>query len=633
VELATLTNAVADADLVVLLSAVTHLTGDASLLDRFDVDGFGHGRRPDTLTDEDADEIRALAVGVLRDVDAHDVDSAAPASDASLHRIMSFCAGEEIGEEYVALALEEGNFDGRDRRRFIWPGRPPAEALEHFHVAIIGAGLGGLCAAIRFEQAGIPYTVFDKNPDVGGTWYENTYPDLRVDVPNHFYSYSFAPNPDWSDYFARREELAAYIERCAVEYGIVPHLRFETEVLGADYDDASARWTLRIRTGDGRTETFVANAVVSAVGMLNRASVPDVEGLDDFAGAAFHSSSWDHELDLRGRRVAVVGTGASAMQFVPAIAPEVEHLVVFQRSRHWVTPNPNYHRPVTDGERWLFRHVPFYAGWYRFLQFWNNADRIYPAFRVDPEWPTPDVSISRANERIRRVVTAHLEAELADTPDLIDQVLPDYPPLGKRMLQDNGWFRTLQRDNVTLVNDRVARVTERSVVTTAGDEHEVDVIVFATGFHPNKFLWPMEVRARGVRLHDVWGENPRAYLGITMPGFPNLFCLYGPNTNPVVGSVIFMLECQVNYVIQCVAALVAGDLASIECRQDVHDRYNERVDAEHEHMIWRHPRVHSYYNNREGRVTTNAPWRLIDYWRMTKRPDLDDFVVRAKERV
>jgi 4-hydroxyacetophenone monooxygenase len=633
VDPATLTSAIADADLVVLMSAVAHVTGDASLLDRFDAVGFGHGRRPDTLTDADADEIRAAAVAVLRGIDADDVRARAPAPDALLHRIMNFCAGEDIGEEYVPLALEEANFDGRDRRRFTWPERPPADALEHFHVAIIGAGLGGLCAAIRFEQAGIPYTVFDKNPDVGGTWYENTYPDLRVDVPNHFYSYSFAPNPDWSDYFARREELAAYIERCAVEYGVVGHVRFETEVLGADYDDASARWTLRLRTGDGRTDTFVVNAVVSAVGMLNRPSVPVIDGLDDFAGAAFHSSSWDHDLDLRGRRVAVVGTGASAMQFVPAIAPEVEHLVVFQRSRHWVTPNPNYHRAVTDGERWLFRHVPFYAGWYRFLQFWNNADRIYPAFRVDPEWPTPEVSISRANERIRRVVTAHLEAELADTPDLIDQVLPDYPPLGKRMLQDNGWFRTLQRDNVTLVNDRVARVAEHSVVTTAGDEHEIDVIVFATGFHPNKFLWPMEVCARGVRLHDVWGENPRAYLGITMPGFPNLFCLYGPNTNPVVGSVIFMLECQVNYVIQCVGALIAGDRASIECRQDVHDEYNERVDAEHEHMIWRHPKVHSYYNNREGRVTTNAPWRLIDYWRMTKRPNLDDFVVRAKERV
>ena len=437
-----------------------------------------------------------------------DVDDARPeVSDALLHRIMTFCAGEEIEPGYVALAVEEANFDGLDRRRFAWHEPPGAEVLDGFRVAIIGAGLGGICAAIRLEQAGIPYTVFDKNPDVGGTWFENTYPDLRVDVPNHFYSYSFAPNPDWSDYFARREELAAYIERCAVEYGIVPHIRFDAEVIAAEYDDEQSRWTLCIRADDGDDETFEADAVISAVGMLNRPSVPDVDGLDAFAGPWFHSRAGTTTLDLRDRRVAVVGTGASAMQFVPAIAPEVDRLLVFQRSRHWVTPNPNYHRAVTDGQKWLFRHVPYYAGWYRFLQFWNSADRMYPAFRVDPEWETPDVSISRANEKLRRIVTTHLRTELAATPELVEQVMPDYPPLGKRMLQDNGWFRALQRDNVTLVNERIARVTERSVVTTAGDEYDVDTIIFATGFHPNKFLWPIDIHGHAARISMISGAR------------------------------------------------------------------------------------------------------------------------------
>jgi 4-hydroxyacetophenone monooxygenase len=231
---------------------------------------------------------------------------------------------------------------------------------------------------------------------------------------------------------------------------------------------------------------------------------------------------------------------------------------------------------------------------------------------------------------MRRIMTAHLTTELADAPELVDQVLPDYPPLGKRILQDNDWFRTLLRDNVTLINDRISRVNEHSVVSASGEEYDVDTIVFATGFHPNKFLWPMDVTARGARLHDVWGEDPRAYLGITVPGFPNLFCLYGPNTNPVVGSVIFMLECQVNYVMRCLGALIEGGYSSMECRQDVHDEYNARVDAEHEHLVWRHPKVHSYYNNSRGRVTTNAPWRLVDYWRMTKHPDLGDYVLREQ---
>jgi 4-hydroxyacetophenone monooxygenase len=361
--------------------------------------------------------------------------------------------------------------------------------------------------------------------------------------------------------------------------------------------------------------------------MLNRPSIPDIDGLDSFAGPWFHSARWDHDVELVGRRIAVVGTGASAMQFVPAIAPGAEHLVVFQRSRHWVMPNPIYHRAVTDAEKWLFAHVPYYAGWYRFIMFWNSADRMYPAFRVDPAWPDRDLAISRTNDKLRRVMTDHLKRELVDRPDLVAKVLPDYPALGKRILQDNGWFRALLLDNVELVNDRIARVGPRSVVTDSGVSHDADVIILATGFQPNKYLWPMKITGREAVLHDVWGEDPRAYLGITVPGFPNLFCIYGPNTNPVVGSVIFVLECQVDYIVRAIGAMLERGYRTMECRRDVHDAYNATVDAEHEHLVWRHPRVHSYYNNRAGRVTTNMPWTLLDYWRMTREPVLDDFAV------
>ena len=486
---------------------------------------------------------------------------------------------------------------------------------------------GGSARRSVSEQAGIPYTVFEKNPNVGGTWFENTYPDVRVDVPNHFYSYSFAPNPDWSHYYAHGREIADYVERCARTFGVLANIRFGTEVCRAAFDDTTARWSLELRGRDGREETLRVNALISAVGMLNRPSIPDIDGLDTFEGSVFHSSRWDHGIDMSGRRVAVVGTGASAMQFVPALAPEVDRLTIFQRSRHWVTHNPNYHRSVTDGEKWCFRHIPFYEGWYRFLLMWNSADRLYPAFRVDPTWQSPDVAVSRPNDKLRRLMTDYVVEQLADRPELIDQVLPDYPALGKRMLLDNGWYRTLLRDNVRLVNDRIARVTPRAVVTASGEAVEVDTLILATGFLPNKYLWPMKITSRGRRLHDVWGEDPRAYLGISAPGFPNLFILYGPNTNPVVGSVIFMLECQVNYVVRCIAAMIEAQYASMDCRQDVHDRYNDLVDAEHEQLVWRHPRVHSYYNNGEGRVTTNAPWRMVDYWRMTARPDLGEYLL------
>jgi 4-hydroxyacetophenone monooxygenase len=619
------------ANLAVLVAAVAHLTGDLSVLDAHpEPRSFDHGRGPGSLTADEADEIRAWAftalTGAADDARDHTPDA------ATMHRLIEFVAGEPVGAEYVPLVEEEADFDHADRRRFEWSHRPAPETLAGFHVGIIGAGLGGLCAAIRLEQAGIPYTVFDKNPDVGGTWFENTYPDLRVDVPNHFYSYSFRPNPDWSHFYARQHELFEYIAECAKEQHVLPHVRFGTEVRAATFDDERGTWTVAIRDGNGDSEVEV-QALISAVGMLNRPAVPDIEGLDTFAGPSFHSSRWEHDVDLRGKRIAVVGTGASAMQFVPAVAPEAAHVTIFQRSRHWVTPNPDYHRPVTDEEKWLFTHVPHYLAWYRVLQFWNSADRMYPAFRADPEWVDTDVSISRQNDKLRRVMVAHVERELAAKPELVDDVLPDYPALGKRMLQDNGWFRTLLRDDVDLVNERVTEVEPHAVVTESGARREVDVLVLGTGFHPNKYLWPMTITGRHGRvLSEEWGDDPRAHLGITMPGFPNLFCLYGPNTNPVVGSVVFVLECQVTYVVKAIGAMLEHGWSTMECRRAVHDAYNERVDAEHEQLVWRHPRVHSYYNNDAGRVTTNMPWKLIDYWRMTHEPELDDFVVTDRVR-
>ena len=617
--------ALPEANLAVLVAAVAQLTGDYSVLDRStDPRAFDHGRGGGSLPDEEADAIRAWAFAAL--TSARD-DAAEHAPDAAtLHRLIEFVVGEPVGAEYVPLVEEEGDFDATDPRRFEWSRRPDADALGRFHVGIIGAGLGGLCAAIRLEQAGIPYTVFDKNADVGGTWFENTYPDLRVDVPNHFYSYSFSPNPEWSHFYARQHELHDYITRCAKEGHVLPHVRFGTEVLSATFDDDRDVWRVRLRDVEGESEVEV-NALISAVGMLNRPAIPELPGLDTFAGPWFHSARWDHDVDVHGKRVAVIGTGASAMQFVPAIAPDVERLLVFQRSRHWVVPNPDYHRPVTEHEKWLFRHVPHYLAWYRVMQFWNSADRMYPAFRADPEWTDREVSISRPNDKLRKVMTAHVERELAARPELVAEVLPDYPALGKRMLQDNGWFRTLLRDNVDLVNERVARIEPHAVVTESGAVYDVDVIVLGTGFHPNKYLWPMEIVGRDAVLEEQWGDDPRAYLGITVPGFPNLFCIYGPNTNPVVGSVVFVLECQVTYIVKALAAMLEHGWTSMECKRDVHDAYNELVDAEHEQLVWRHPKVHSYYNNDAGRVTTNMPWKLIDYWRMTREPAFDDFVV------
>ena len=625
--------ALEDANLAVLVSAIAHLTGDASWLDRWDADTFFRLRNPARMDDATAAEIRAAAAAVLAAEPRIGATTTSPSPELII-RIATFCAGEPVDPEYAPLIAAESDFDGTDPRRFAWPEGASVNPAASLRVAIIGAGLGGVGMGIRLGQAGVPYTIYEKNGGLGGTWWENDYPDLRVDVPNLFYSYSFAPNADWPDHYSRRAELQSYIERTANEYGVTEHVQFETEVLAAEYDTDTARWTVRVRHGDDVVETEY-HAVISAVGMLNRPIVPDFEGLESFAGTKFHSSHWPVDLDLTGTRVGVIGTGASSVQLVPAIAPAVAHLSVFQRSRHWMMPNPFYLRAMTDGERWVMANVPYYAGWYRFLEFWNASDRMYSAFRVDPGWETTEQSISAPNEKLRILMTNSMRAQLEGDDDLFARLLPDYPPLGKRILQDGGWYAALRRDNVDLVTEPIERIVPEGVRTRDGVTHELDVLVLATGFHARKFLWPMEIRGPRGALQEQWGDEPRAYLGITVPGFPNLFCLYGPNTNPVVGSVIFMLECQIDYVIRCLGLLAACGSAAMDCRQDVHDEYNARVDAEHEQMVWRHPRVHSYYNNDDGRVVTNAPWRLLDYWRMTREPapDVYEFVAAAELEV
>jgi 4-hydroxyacetophenone monooxygenase len=388
---------------------------------------------------------------------------------------------------------------------------------------------------------------------------------------------------------------------------------------------------VRVRSRQGGDETLHASALISAVGQLNRPRLPDIPGRESFAGPAFHSAEWQHQHGLEGRRVAVIGTGASAFQLAPEIARQASRLVVFQRSPPWMVPNARYHARVSEAKKWLLRHVPYYARWYRFLLFWPGSDGLMPSLVVDPEWAHPERSVNAVNDFMREYFTQYMAQQIGDDPELLAKVVPTYPPFGKRMLQDNGtWLATLKRDNVDLVTEPIAAITPRGVRCADGTEHAVDVIVFATGFHANRFLWPMEISGRdGVTLRERWGEEPRAYLGITVPGFPNLFCLYGPGTNLAhAGSIIFHSECQVRYVMGCLVGLLGGGFAAMDCRTDVHEAYAERFDARHATMVWSHPGMNSWYKNSHGKVLTTSPWRLVDYWGWTRAPALDDYELR-----
>jgi 4-hydroxyacetophenone monooxygenase len=325
--------------------------------------------------------------------------------------------------------------------------------------------------------------------------------------------------------------------------------------------------------------------------------------------------------------VGVIGTGASAMQIVPQLAGTTKRLFVFQRSPQWAISCPDYFRAVSEGERWLMRHAPYYGAWYRFRQFYINGDGVHDTLQVDPAWPYPRRSLNANNDRMREALTRYIEGEIGSRTDLLPKVLPDYPPFAKRMLIDNHWFRALTRDDVELITDRIERVTTSGVCLQSGVHHDLDVIVFATGFHANRFLWPMTITgARGRTLTDRWGDDPRAYLGMTVPEFPNFFMLYGPNTNLAHGgNITFHSECQMRYILGCLGLLLSSGKGAMECKDGVHDEYNARVDAAHARMVWAQPHVMNWFKNAAGRVVTHSPFRLVDYWRMTHAPRADDF--------
>jgi len=619
----TIARALEQASIPALMASLVHLTGDVGIL-RGSVRPQKAVLNDQTggMTEEDKAGVRKRALEVLCAWRDAGCPPPPPPSRQVVHETMSFVVGEPVPERYVPMMAEELALDGRDARDLDWSD-VPEEARRSFHVVVIGAGMSGLLTAIRLEHAGIPYTVVEKNDGVGGTWLENTYPGCRVDIGNHFYCYSFEPNPRWSEYFARQPELRDYFERCATRYGVRPNIRFRTEVVSARFDEAERVWRVALRGPDGGTDVLEANAVVSAVGQLNRPKIPAIPGLDDFAGPAFHSAAWEHEHDLAGRRVAVVGTGASAFQLVPEVAKVAAHLSVFQRSPAWMVPNPHYHREVGEGTKWLLEHVPFYGRWYRFMIFWPGSDGLMPSLVVDPDWPHPERSVNALNEQAREMFTQYMASQVGDDPELLEKVIPGYPPFGKRMLQDNGsWLATLKQPHVDLVTEGIDHIEPDAVVCRDGSRHAADVIVFAT-----RFLWPMEILGRdSANLGELWGDDPKAYLGITVPRFPNLFMLYGPATNLAhAGSIIFHSECQVRYILGCIHALLERGVRAMDCREEVNEAFNRRLDDTLSKTVWAHPGMDSWYKNAKGRVVATSPWLLLDYWQWTREPDLDDY--------
>ncbi len=450
---------------------------------------------------------------------------------------------------------------------------------------------------ISAARAGVPFTIYEKSDGIGGTWRDNTYPGAACDVPSHLYSFSFELNPWWTTTFATQPEILAYLERCCDRYGVRPHLRTGTEITEIRWDDGEQRWHLSAANG----ERFEADVVVSGLGMLNVPHVPDIPGAERFRGRSFHSSRWDHSKPLDGERVASIGTGASAVQYVPAIAPIVEHLTVFQRSPIWITPRLD--GPYTPEQQRRFARVPFAARRHRW-QIWWTYEKAN--FRADSDLTTLQTELARS----------YLERKVAD-PDLRAKLTPDYPVGCKRPLMSRQWFPALCRPDVRLVDEPISEITERGIRTADGEEHEVDTIIYGTGFKANEYLRTVEVIGRGGRrLHDDWADGAEAYLGLSVPDYPNFFLLYGPNTNGV-NSILFMHEAQVHFIMSALRTMKRMRLGAVDVRRSVFARYNQRIQAAMDGTVWL-AGCRNYFVAPSGKVVTQLPYSGGRYWLRTR---------------
>jgi cyclohexanone monooxygenase len=478
------------------------------------------------------------------------------------------------------------------------------QASQHpqYETVIVGAGFAGLGTAIKLKEAGNDnFIILEKAGDVGGAWRENTYPGCACDVQSHLYSFSFEPNPKWSRMFAPQQEIWDYLRHCAQKYELLPHIRFNTEVTGARFDEFTGTWSVETNTGEKATSRFL----VLGLGGLHRPAIPQLRGLNKFKGKTFHSAEWDHGYDLQGKRVAVVGTGASAIQFVPQIQPKVAELNVFQRTPPWVMPKPD--RRVLAAEQFLFEKLPVTQKAARTSLYMQLESRAV-AFTLTPA----------VMKVAQKVAEGHIRSKVKD-PVLRNKLIPDYTMGCKRVLMSNDYYPALVQPNVNVISEGIREVTAHGVVTNDGVERKVDAIIFGTGFRVTDLLTPLHIHGRnGVDINDVWANGMEAYLGTTIAGFPNAFMLTGPNTGLGHNSMVFMIEAQIHYILEAMKTLKKKRAKFLDVKRGEQDAFNLKLQPKLEKAVWSSG-CKSWYLDANGKNTTAWPGFTFDFWRQTRR--------------
>lgn len=625
---------VAGADLPILLAALAAATGDLSVL-------TPHRRPPlppavtgpvpqGGMGEELQAEIREVAFGLLRRLREERITTAPILGEAESVETLRYLANTDDPDVLGLLAHESAlSPAGRGTPEWTCEEIAPGRA---FDVLVVGSGVAGIAAAYRLKQAGVSFTVIEAGANHGGTWWKNTYPGVRLDSPTFGYSYSFAQYGAWSLTYAVGGQIHDYLSEVVARAGLAESITFNTALTAARYDEAAGTWTVTLRHTDSagavseRTATY--HAILTATGQLDAPRIPEFPGQEEFRGVQVHSQQWHPGVDYRGKRVAVIGSGASAYQIVPAVVDDVSDLVLFQRSAPWILPAPNYHAAIPDSLSWLLRKVPHYAQWYRLWVTLNGARGRFTTVKRDPAWNGKPHTISETNQKVRDFIVAYLEKAYADRPDLLELAIPTYIPGSKRMLRDNGvWARALQQPHTTVVSAPIARLDATGIVDSDGIHHDVDVVIYATGFRASDYLDGIEVRGiDGQELHEYWDGDARAWAGVTVPGFPNLFMLMGPNTSHVVGGNInFTAERCAEYSIKLIKEILEHGAKAIDLRQQALDDFIAWVEEENRELAWSQPGSTAWYVNRKGRASQVWPYYDQEFWRITERVELGDY--------
>jgi 4-hydroxyacetophenone monooxygenase len=625
-------DAVTYADPMVLRGLLFQLTGDEELLD-VELDRQQGGFFISSVIKHDADieMIRRKTVEFLKSYRDDGAGEIGPGPEERLPRSLGLTVGEEIPEEALPLWTEELALDPW-ARSLEWSREPDPKQLENFKVIVVGCGLGGLNASLMLKRAGIPFEVIEKNDGVGGTWHENRYPGARVDSPSRSYTHIYGVDFQYPNPFCGWEENKKYFDWVADTFDLRDHVTFETEVLRMTWDEGAKEWEVHTRSNDGKTETTRrANAVITSVGFLNRPRTPDFEGMEEFQGESFHTARWPEDLDVEGKKIVVIGTGCTGYQTIPELALVAEQVTVFQRTPQWLNGIPGYRSPFPAQVNWLDRNLPYHTNFMRHRST-HGVDSIGEMTTIDPDF-ADEHTLSEANKAMRDATVEFVTSKLKDThPELIDAMIPQHPPFSARPVMVDTEYSildALNRDNVELVTNGVKKIVSNGVMANDGTVYEADIIVYAIGFHATEYLFPMEiVGTEGTTIGELWSKTgAQAYHGCMMPGFPNLWSLYGPNTNGGL-NVAGYHELVTVYALQCLEKLILEDKGAVEVKREPYERFNKLVDERNATKVWSDPRAHNYYWTEFGRSAVMSPFQPVEIYKQLRHPDFADLDVR-----